>query len=104
MTRLVTYFAVLRERGPAWDHSRPLTEQQRWDEHAAFMNALTDDGFVVLGGPLGDGNTTLLIVRAENEEAIHERLAADPWTPMRLLRAARVEPWQILLGHAPSPT
>jgi uncharacterized protein YciI len=94
----VTYFAVTRERGADWDASRPLAEQERWFEHAAFVNALVDDGFVVRGGPLGDGPQVLLIVDAESEDAVHALLAADPWTPMRLLRVARVEPWRVLLG------
>ena len=98
----VTYFAVFRERGAAWDISRPMKEQERWAEHAAFMNALAGDGFVVLGGPLGDGSRILLVVNAESEDAIRARLAADPWTPMQLLRIAGIEPWQILLGDAPS--
>ena len=63
------------------------------------MEALVDDGFVLLGGPVGDGVRTLLVVEAANEEAIHERLAADPWTPTGLLRVASVEPWEILLGE-----
>jgi hypothetical protein len=33
-----------------------MREQDAWDEHAAFMEALVDDGFVVLGGPIGEGN------------------------------------------------
>ena len=92
------YFAVIRERGPAWDGALELDEQEAWAEHAAFMNGLVNDEFVRLGGPLGDGATVLLIVDAEDEAAIHARLAADPWTPMGLLRVTRVEPWEILLG------
>jgi uncharacterized protein YciI len=92
------YFAVTRERGSAWDASRPMPEQARWPEHAAFMNGLVDEGFVVLGGPLGDGQKILLIVDAETEEAVHARLADDPWTDMQLLRVAKIVPWQILLG------
>src|SRR5450759_29684 len=53
----MTYFAVIRERDSGWDDSRPMHEQENWDEHASFMNALVDDGFVVLGGPLGDGRS-----------------------------------------------
>lgn len=45
-------FAVIRTRGPAWDSSRPLEGQPEWPAHAAFMNALKADEFVVLGGPL----------------------------------------------------
>jgi hypothetical protein len=54
------------------------------------MNALADDGFVVLGGPLDDGARVLLIIDADSEGAIQTRLAADPWTPMGLLRIAKV--------------
>jgi hypothetical protein len=38
-------FVVIREHGPSWDASRPLHEQDGWPEHAAFMEALVDDGF-----------------------------------------------------------
>jgi len=75
-----------------------MREQSRWDEHAAFMDALVEDGFVVLGRPLGDGAEFLLIVDAESEQAVEARLADDPWTPMGLLRIARIERWEILLG------
>jgi uncharacterized protein YciI len=94
----VRYFAVTRGRGAAWDSSLPMEEQERWAEHASFMNDLVAAEFVVLGGPLGDGASVLLIVDAPTEEAIHARLAADPWTSMRLLEVTRVEPWEILLG------
>jgi hypothetical protein len=40
------------------DASRPMRQQEQWAEHApqhaAFMDALADDGFVILGGPLGE--------------------------------------------------
>jgi hypothetical protein len=95
------YFAVTRERGPNWNGSRSLREQERWDEHAEFMERLIDEGFVLHGGPLGDGRLTLHMVRAENADEIEARLADDVWTGMDLLRTASIESWQILLG-APS--
>ena len=88
--------AVLIEHASGWDDARNLREQDGWDEHAAFMDALVDDRFVVLGGPLGDGPRVLLAVFAEDEEAIRARLAADPWHPT-MLRIASIEPWTILL-------
>ncbi len=97
----LTYYAVTRERGENWDARLSLRQQAKWDEHAAFMDALTADGFVVLGGPLGEGEKTfLLIIDAASEQEIHARLAQDPWTPPGLLRTAKVERWEILL-HAP---
>ena len=92
------YLAVTRSRGAAWDHSRALDEQDRFAEHASFMNALVAEGFVVLGGPLDDDASTLLIVDAPDEQAVQARLAADPWSAMGLLELTRVAQWEILLG------
>jgi uncharacterized protein YciI len=101
-------FAMIRRGGPAWDTSRPLREQDGWGEHAAFMDALFDEGFVVLAGPLGDGHRgqggdsehrVLLIFDADSEGAIDARLDADPWTPMGMLETVSVEPWDVLLGE-----
>jgi uncharacterized protein YciI len=91
-------FAVIRARGPAWDHSRPLEGQPEWPAHATFMNGLKAEGFVVLGGPLEGTSEVLLIVRAENDAEIRARLAADPWTASDLLRVARTAPWALRLG------
>jgi uncharacterized protein YciI len=79
-----------------------MREQELWLEHADFMEALAADGFVVLGGPIGDGSRTLLVIEADSEEEIHERLAADPWVPLDLLRVATIEPWEILLRSSGS--
>ena len=92
-------FAVIRTRGPGWRHGTPMEEQDAWRAHADFMNALVDDGFVLLGGPL-DGPDVLLIVRAEGAGAIGVRLAADPWEP-NLLRTIRIAPWTLRLGRLP---
>ena len=58
-------FAVIRVRGAAWQSDRPMREQQAWPEHAAFMNGLAASRFIVLGGPLGNGERVLHIVEAE---------------------------------------
>ena len=95
----MSYFAVIREGGPGWDRARTLREQEAWNEHAAFMDALAEDGFVVLGGPLAGGPATLLVVNAEREADVRRRFDGDPWTPMRLLTIRSVEPWEILIGR-----
>lgn len=92
------YFAVIEEHGPSWDDARARPEQDKWDEHATFMNALVEEGFVVLGGPLGDGARVMLVINVDREQEIELRLAEDPWIQMGLLSVASVEPWEILLG------
>jgi hypothetical protein len=91
------YYAVTQERGENWNPRLSMREQVKWDEHATFMDALVDDSFVVLGGPLDDAEKVLLIINAESEQAIHARLADDPWIPMGIRRIAKIERWQILL-------
>ncbi len=93
-----TYYLVERANGPAWDYSRGRREQAEWDEHAAFMDALTEEGFVVLGGPVGegDGDYNLLVVKASGEESIRARLADDPWEG-GVLTISSVKPWSVWL-------
>jgi hypothetical protein len=72
-------FAVRLVHGPNWDAGRPIRGQDGWGDHAAFMDGLVDDGFVILGGPVGDGTQTLHAVEAADEDEIRARLALDPW-------------------------
>jgi hypothetical protein len=98
------YFLVRQKRGPEWDYSRGRREQDGWDEHAAFMDALVEDGVILLGGPVGDvnGDETLLVVDVESEHEIRNRLAPDPWAGS-LLTLVSVEPWTVWLrGTAPA--
>jgi uncharacterized protein YciI len=92
------YYLVERARGPAWDHSKRRREQDGWDAHAAFMDALVDEAFVILGGPVGDGDgeNALLIVDADSEESIRARLAEDPWES-DMLTTESVRPWSVWL-------
>lgn len=88
------FFAVTMEPGPNWDHSRDRREQDAWDEHAAFMDGLVEEGLIVLGGPVGDieGDHTMLVFDAVGEETIRARMAEDPWAG-ELLTIVSVEPW-----------
>ena len=95
------YFAVRVERGGPWDWSRGLRQQAGFDEHARFMDALVEEGFILLGGPLGDGEDAgrwiLHIVSAASEQAIRDRLATDPWSRNGMLTITSIEPWTVLL-------
>jgi uncharacterized protein YciI len=91
-------FAVTLVHGPGWHTSRPIRQQQAWDEHAAFMDGLVDDGFIIVGGPLGDGSQTLHLVQAVSEDQIKARLAQDPWAVMGLLQIGSIQPWALWLN------
>jgi uncharacterized protein YciI len=90
------YFLIREARGPAWDPARGRREQDGWDEHAAFVDALVEEGVLVLGGPLGevDGEYAVVVARAESEDEVRRRLADDPWLGT-VLRIESIEPWTL---------
>lgn len=91
------YFAVRLVRGGPWDWSQDLREQDGWVEHAAFMDGLVDDGFVILGGPLAGEREILHAISAPSEQAVRARLAEDNWAQNGMLTITSIEPWTILL-------
>ena len=93
----VIYYAVTYEWGENWDNNRTMRQQAQWDEHAALMDALVDEGFIVLGGPLEAAERVLLIINAADQQTVVDRFADDPWIVSRVRRIASIERWQILL-------
>jgi uncharacterized protein YciI len=77
-----------------------MRKQALWAEHAAFMEGLVTERFIVLGGPVGGGEEApevLLVIQSSSAEAVRVRLDSDPWSKTSLLEVARVEPWTVLL-------
>ena len=93
----MAFFALTLVHGPGWDDCRPIREQRAWDGHAAFMDGLVDDGFIVVGGPIGDGSRTLHCVNALSEEDVRSRVARDPWAGLGMLTVGALEPWALWL-------
>jgi uncharacterized protein YciI len=91
-------FLVNEIHGPQYQSNKPLEEQEEWNAHAGFMDALAAEGFVQLGGPIVGTPDVLLIIRARDEAEIRNRLAADPWQKNGLLRIVSIKAWQLRLG------
>jgi uncharacterized protein YciI len=98
----MSVFAVTREAGPGWTEGKGAFDQPAVNDHAAFMNALADEGFVLFAGPLAgsehDRIRVLLIAEAASETDIHRRLADDPWQRTQRVVTTNVEPWTLLVG------
>ena len=62
------------------------------------MDALFEEGFAALVGPLEGTRDALLVVRARSASEIDERLAPDPWTLNGLLVTSQINLWQLRLG------
>jgi len=91
----VLFHVLIRQSGPESESAEPLETQSGWREHAVFMNGLVDEGFILLGGPLGGGRVAHL-VEADSEAALRVRLAEDPWSGSHLVIES-VDPWEIRL-------
>ncbi|HWD70820.1 MAG TPA: hypothetical protein VG293_11560 [Solirubrobacteraceae bacterium] len=90
-------FAVTLARGGPWDWSCGLREQQGFEQHGRFMDALVDDGFILLGGPLALEREVLHIVRADSEDEVRRRLAGDLWHQNGMLTVSSIRSWTVLL-------
>jgi len=100
----MSLFAVTREAGPGWTDGKGAFDQPAVNDHAAFMNDLASEGFVLFAGPLAgsehDRIRVLLIAEAADETDIHHRLADDPWERTRRVVTTNVEPWNLVVGTA----
>jgi uncharacterized protein YciI len=98
----MSYFAVIREAGPGWLDGKGTMDQPGTADHAGFMNALAEEGFVLFAGPLAgtehDRLRALLIIDADTEAEIMRRLADDPWACTERLQITSIEPWTIFVG------
>ena len=96
-------FVLNQVNGANYNESRPRREQAAWSEHAAYMDKLLADGFVILGGPLDDGEHVLLILEAADEREVADVLAGDPWRPMGILATESLQRWSIWLDSRTAP-
>ena len=94
---MTTLFLVFRGPGPSWVPGAPTREQPLWDEHAAFMDRLFEQGRVVLAGPYSDFSRNLIIFEAPDREDVEKVFREDPWTGAGILDAAEVIEWTIFL-------
>jgi uncharacterized protein YciI len=94
-------FIALSSAGPNRDGSKGTREQPFWDEHAVFIDQLVAKGFIMMGGPLVDMREmptgALLIVNAEDEKEVREKLKNDPWFEKGVLKLEAVKRWQIFI-------
>ena len=90
-------FAVRMVHLANWDESRSIRDQAAWIEHASFMDALVDEGFILLGGPLGNGESAMHLIEANDANEVEARLGEDPWANMGMLGIGLIERWRLWL-------
>jgi uncharacterized protein YciI len=92
-------YLVAYRPGPAWEHGKPRRDQMGWNAHGEFMDALVDEGVVILGGPL-DEERAVVVAHQPDETRLRKRLAEDPWYE-RILTIERIAEWRLWLPPRP---
>lgn len=95
-------FLMFRNPGPAWMTGLPTRQQPLWDEHAAFMDRLYEQGRIILAGPYADCSRALVILEAQDAEDALSLLHDDPWVRAGILLPAEAIEWTIFLDSRPS--
>jgi uncharacterized protein YciI len=98
----MSYFVVSRDAGPSWIDGTGAFEQPAVNEHAAYMNALANQGVILFAGPVAGSEQerirVLLIADAGSESEIRHRLADDPWERTGRIVTSTVQPWNVIVG------
>jgi uncharacterized protein YciI len=92
-------FIVLSTAGVHRELAKGTREQPFWDEHAAFIDGLVDEGFILLGGPLPDEGGAMIVVHAADEAAVRAKLAPDPWYREQILDLVSINRWEIFIDR-----
>src|SRR3954454_9922511 len=92
-------YVLLSSAGPNRDLTKGSREQRFWDEHAEFIDNLTDEGFILLGGPLVDEGGALLVVHAADEHEIREKVKNDPWYVNDIFNLQSIKRWEIFIDN-----
>jgi uncharacterized protein len=92
-------FVTISSAGPNRDPSKATREQPLWDEHAAFIDQLVAEGFILMGGPLLDEGGAMLIVNADDEDEVRQKLKNDSWFERGILKLESVKRWQIFIDE-----
>jgi len=92
-------YLVISKAGSNRDLSKGSREQRYWNEHGAFIDGLVEEGFMFMGGPLVDEGGAMIIVRAENEAEVREKLRHDPWYEHDILMLDSIKRWDIFVDE-----
>ena len=82
-----------------YDYVEDIVERRapHRDAHLAHIARWQDDGRVVMAGAVGDPpHSGLLALRVDGPEAVEEFVNADPYSQAGLVKAWRVEPWNVV--------
>jgi uncharacterized protein YciI len=96
-TRIVRVLVRWRA-GPAWT-SGPPEEQPGWDEHAAFIDELIENGTFVMGGPIADNSGSISLLENVGEDEARELVLEDPFVLNGVFVLDDVRAWNVYVDE-----
>ncbi|HEV2581446.1 MAG TPA: hypothetical protein VGT44_11405 [Ktedonobacteraceae bacterium] len=90
-------FVTIFIPGTNWVAGKTSREQPYWTEHATFMDALFEDGMVIMGGPFADYSSILVIIEASDEGSVRDLFKHDPFIVHEILHLSSVHEWLVFL-------
>ncbi len=90
-------FVIFFAPGSAWIAGKTSREQQFWTEHAAFMDALFENGTVIMGGPFADYSSIMVVLEASDESEVRDLFKRDPFVVQGIFRLSSVHEWLVFL-------
>lgn len=90
-------FIIFFTPGSAWIAGKTSREQPFWIEHAAFMDALFENGTVIMGGPFADYSSIMVVLEASDESEVRGLFKRDPFIVQGILRLSSVHEWLVFL-------
>ncbi len=67
------------------------------DEHLAYMNALHDEGKVVLAGPTADSAGAVVVMHVADQSEAQEVVSADPYTREGVSADVSLREWNVVV-------
>lgn len=92
-------FVVMLRPGSRWNPKISIRDQDHWDDHAQFMDALFEAGVVILGGPFADRSGSMVLLNAASVEQARALFQDDPWTRCDVLVVGDIREWCIFLDR-----
>lgn len=95
---------VQLELGPKFDPKVPPQSQPGFEDHFKSVQALAEDGSLLVGGPLfesGDSEKIIggvMILKAKDEKSIREKFANDPFFAGGVMKIGSVRPMMVGVG------
>jgi uncharacterized protein len=90
-------FVIFFTPGIAWIAGKTSREQPYWTEHAAFMDALLEDGIVIMGGPFADYSSIMIVLEAFDEGEVRDLFKRDPFVVQEIFRFSSAHEWLVFL-------